>query len=64
VSDPHVITEAFKGLDVRLATQGHDASTLAGCHVGLGITMLRELGWTVDAITELVRTTLAESFDG
>jgi hypothetical protein len=52
----HDVTDAMKELGLRLARDGADGKTLAGCHLGLGVIMLCELHWSVDDILELVKT--------
>jgi len=57
------IVARFKELDLELAREHADvdsASILAECHVGLGIRMIMECGWSVEEVVALVKSLAAE----
>jgi hypothetical protein len=55
------VTEQMKTLGMRLASEhGADATTIASCHFGLGIVMLRELHIPVEELVAIVQQIAAE----
>ena len=56
-----IATRRMKDLHIEIATKwGIPASVIAGATLGLGVTMVRESGYTQAEVVEMVRQLLGE----